>query len=297
MFEVSFWEKVKADDMRPPAGYELDLLIEELEHLLRSPDEHLRDKLAFEILGDWVLAGHCDHDLEDFGDRLCAALFRGLGEREGDGVFGRSFAALCLGLVVERDNAASAVDAEAIQRWLGAFLMWWELENDLRGVVDPKKGVAHAVAHGADTILAFAGSPHVTTPQAKVLLGSMVVRLRCSDGFAFQLGEDDRLAYATMALLHRGDLTLADLKETIAPLAHLGKTEQRTDLDPGAHARLNSLNWLRALYLQLRLGVTAMPWHNDGSRVSRPIADRAEMLAALEDTLRYYSYWFAEGPQ
>lgn len=295
MFEASFWEKIKADDMQVPAEHSKDLLVEELEHLLRSPDGHLRDTIAFEILGDWVLAGLVDHDLEDFGDRMCAALFRGLGDRDNDSVFGRTFAALCLGLAIERDNTASVVDAETLQRWLGAFMMWWELEADLRGAVDAKRGVAHAVAHGADVFLAVARSRHLRPEQSKVLLGSIVVRMRCSDGIAFQLGEDDRLAYATMALLHRGDLTALDLREAISPMCHLGKSEQRIDLDPAAYARLNTLNWLRALYLQLLFGVQGMPWHGESdNHFAKPIAQRPEMLAELERTLRFFSYWFAE---
>jgi len=294
MFAPSFWEKIKADDMRPPGEHSLDLLIEELEHMLRSPEEQIRDGFALEILGDWILAGYCDHDLEDLGDRLCAALFRGLGERGTDTVFGRTFAALVLGLCVERDNTARLLTDEAVQRWLGAFLMWWELEADLRGIVDPAKGVAHAVAHGADVIASVARSRYLARSQAQVLLGSIVVRLRTSDSGALLFGEDDRLAYATMSLLHRGDLGVADLRQAIVPLAHLGRTEQRFDLAPSAYSRLNALNWLRAVYLQLRLGVHPMPWVSDGSHFSRPVPEREQMLLLLEDTLRYYSYWFAD---
>jgi hypothetical protein len=294
MLDASFWEKVKADDMRPPVGYQIDHLIEELEHMLRSPSEQLRDKLALEIMGDWILGGLCDHDLVEIGDRLCAAMFRGLGDRGNDGVFGRSFAVIVLGLAIERDNTAPVAGYEAVQRWLGALLMWWELEADLRGVVDSERGVAHAVAHGADALMAVARSRHVSTEQARVLLGSIVVRLRTSDGIALMLGEDDRLAYATMALLHRGDLLPADFRQALAPLSHIGRSEQRFDLNPGAFTRLNTLNWLRALYLQLRLGVQPMPWHADGSHFVRPVPGREEMLSTLESTLRYYSYWFAD---
>jgi hypothetical protein len=293
MFEASFWEKIKANDMQPPRDQPIDLLIEELEHMLRSPVEQTRDTFALEILGDWVLAGHCDHDLEDLGGRLCAALFRGLGEPESDTVFGRSFSALTLGLCIERDNTIGRLPAETVLQWLGAFLMWWELEADLRGVIDSHKGVAHAVAHGADVIAAVARSRHVPTDQARVMLGSIVVRLRTATSGPLLFGEDDRLAYATMALLHRGDLGVADVRQAIEPLNHLGRTEQRFDLLPSAYARLNSLNWLRALYLQLRLGVQPMPWVADASHFARPVPQRAEMLAALEHTLRFYSYWFA----
>lgn len=294
MLDADFWEKVKADDMRLPEGFQPDLLIEELEHLLRTPDQRLRDGLAFEILTDWVLTGRVDHDLPDFGDRLCAAMFRGLGESQSDSIFGRSYSAAALGMTIERDNAAYVVDPGAVQRWIGAFLMWWELEADLRGVVDPRRGVAHAVAHGADVIASAARSRHLPADQARVLLGSIVIRIRTSSGSAWLLGEDDRLAYATMALLHRGDLSVEDVTQALTPLNHLGRAEARTDLEDGAYARLNALNWLRALYLQLHLGVAPMPWYADDRHFQRPIPQRPQVLAEVAKTLQYYSYWFAD---
>ena len=294
MLDASFWEKVKADDNRPPAGFQRDLLIEELEHMLRSPDERLRDRLAYEILSEWVLTGLVDHDLPDFGDRLCAAMFRGLGEFDSDSVFGRSFAAAMLAMAIERDILAGVADEGAVQRWVGAFLMWWELENDLRGAVDPRRGVAHAVAHGADVIAAAARNRHLPTDQARVLLGSIVVRIRTSAGSAWLLGEDDRLAYATMALLHRGDLSAADLASALTPLHHLGGAEARTDLEGGAYARLNALNWLRALYLQLQMGVAPMPWYADDRHFDRSIPSRQQMLGSVGEALRFYSCWLAD---
>lgn len=294
MLDASFWEKVKADDMRPPAGFEPDLLIEELEHMLRSPDERLRDRLAYEILSEWVLTGRVDHDLSDFGDRLCAAMFRGLGEYDTDSIFGRSFSAAMLAMAMERDIAARVVDAGAIQRWVGAFLMWWELENDLRGAVDPRRGVAHAVAHGADVIATAARNRHIPTDQARVLLGSIVVRLRTSYDSAWLLGEDDRLAYATVSLLHRGDLSAGDLAQALVPLHHLGNAEARTDLEGGAYARLNAMNWLRALYLQLNLGVTTMPWYTEDGHFDRQIPERRQMLDSVAEALQFYSFWLAD---
>jgi Protein of unknown function (DUF2785) len=246
--------------------------------MLRAPDSRLRDGLAFEILTDWVLTGQVDHDLPDFGDRMCAAMFRGLGEYQSDSVFGRSYSAATLGMAIERDNAAYVVDPGTVLRWVGAFLMWWELESDLRGVVDPRRGVAHAVAHGADVIASAARNRHLPADQARVLLGSVVIRIRTSSGAAWLLGEDDRLAYATMALLHRGDLS----------------AEARTDLEDSAYARLNALNYLRALYLQLQLGVAPMPWYADDRHFLRPIPQRQQMLAEVAKALQYYSYWFAD---
>jgi hypothetical protein len=294
MVDVTFWQEIKDDDYRPAPGYPIDELIAELEHMLTFADARQRDEIAFDILGEWLQAGRCDHDLAGLGDRMAAQLLRGIGEVGTDSIFGRSFAALVLGLVVERDNAVGRLTPADVGRWLGGFTMWWELEGDLRGAVDAERGWAHAIAHGADAIAALARSRLIGTEQARALLGSVVIRLRTTDGWVLLAGEDDRLAYATMALLHRGDLTVADLAYVLEPLRTLGRQRLRTDLDPEACAWINTLNWLRALYLQLTLGVMPMPWYALDGYFERPIPQRAQVLATVESALREYSSWFAD---
>jgi len=295
MADVTLWQRIKDDDFRPPAGYAVDELVAELEHMLTYADSRQRDDLAFEILGEWLQAGRCDHDLAGLGDRMAAGLLRGIGEVGTDSIFGRSFSAVVLGLVVERDNAVHRLGPADLARWIGGFTMWWELEGDLRGAVDAQRGWAHALAHGADAIASLARSRLLGTTQARALLGSVVIRLRTTDGWALLASEDDRLAYATMALLHRGDLTVADLSEVLAPLHTLGRQRLRVDLDPEACAWINSLNWLRALDLQLRLGVQPMPWYAPDGHFDRPIPQREHILATVEAALREYSSWFADG--
>ena len=294
MVDVTFWQQIKNEDYRPAPGHPIDELIAELEHMLTFADSRLRDEIAFEILGEWLQAGRCDHDLAGLGDRMAAQLLRGIGEVGTDSIFGRSFAALVLGLVVERDNVVRRLTTAQVRPWLGGFTMWWELEGDLRGAVDAERGWAHAVAHGADAIASLARSRLIGTEQARALLGSVVIRLRTTDGWALLGAEDDRLAYATMALLHRGDLAAADLSYALEPLHILGRQRLRVDLDPEACAWINTLNWLRALYLQLRLGVMPMPWYAADGHFDRPMPQREQMLATVEAALREYSSWFAE---
>lgn len=294
MVDETFWRRIKENDFRPAAEYPVDEQIAELEHMLTYAGSRARDEYAFEILGEWIQAGLCDHDLSGLGDRMAAQLLRGIGEVGTDSVFVRSFAALVLGLVVERDNAVRLVSADDVRPWLGGFTMWWELEGDLRGAVDAERGWAHALAHGADAIASFGRSRHIGTDQARALLGSIVVRLRTTDGWGLFASEDDRLAYAAMSLLHRGDLSATDLAEAIEPLRMLGRADLRIDLDPAAFTRVNTLNWLRALYLQLQLGVQPMPWHAPDRHFDRPIPQHERMLAVVEAVLREYSSWFRE---
>ncbi|MGC5018678.1 DUF2785 domain-containing protein [Micromonospora sp. DT47] len=242
-----------------------------------------------------MLNGVCDADLVGLGDRLVAAMGRGLGEVGTDSVFGRSFAALVLGLVIERDIVAEIVDGETMTQWLNASLDWFSAERDLRGVVDTGRGVAHAPAHAADVIASLARSRHVDTAAAGRLLDALPARLVDTAGTTLLLSEDERLAYATVTLLHRGDLPAGRLERALAPLRELSAVRHRHDLDPRAHARLNAVNYLRALSLQLDLGVRAMPWYAAADHFAAPPPGREAMRAVIADALRPFSFWYADG--
>ncbi|WP_406038288.1 DUF2785 domain-containing protein [Micromonospora sp. NBC_00898] len=294
MIEPKYWERIRSADGVVPTDLPLPRLVAELEDMLALPDAHTRDEIAYEVLGDWVLQGVCDADLVGLGDRLVAAIGRGLGEVGTDSVFGRSFAALVLGLVIERDIVAEIVDGETMTQWLNDFLDWFAAERDLRGVTDPRRGVAHVPAHAADVIATLARSRHVDAAAAGRLLDAIPARLVDTAGTTLLLSEDERLAYASMALLHRGDLPAGRLERAIAPLRELSTVRHRHDLDPRAHARLNAINYLRALYLQLDLGVKAMPWYAADDHFAAPPPDRRAMCAVIADVLRPFSYWYAD---
>lgn len=295
VIDIAYWDQVKAGGTgAAPAGRPLPELLAELESMLAVPDAHVRDELGFDILGDWVMAGVVDGDLAGLGDRMAAALRAGLGDSGTDSVFGRSFAALILGLAVERDNITGRLDSATVRGWCAAGAAWLAAERDLRGVTEPLRGVAHAMAHAADLFASLARSRHTDTAHAQALLDTLTGRLAATGGMRLALSEDERLAYATMALLHRGDIGPDRLRRALAPLAALGAVRHRTDLDPRAWSRLNALDYLRALCLQLECGVRPMPWYAADGHFTRPPADRAALREAVLDALRPFSLWFAE---
>ncbi|HEX6686006.1 MAG TPA: DUF2785 domain-containing protein [Candidatus Limnocylindrales bacterium] len=106
------------------------------------------------------------------------------------------------------------------------------------------------------------------------------------------LSEDERLAYATMALLHRGDISAADLARALDPLRDLAAVRHRLDPNPRAHSRLNAVNYLRALSLQLDLGVRPMPWHDDKSHFAKPPHHRQEQRRVVNDALLPFPHWY-----
>lgn len=153
---------------------------------------------ALELLYTQVASGGRDADLAAFGNRMAAMLRVGLGSKDDDSVFGRSFAVLLLGACVERSVATGGLDETTVHSWCDAFCRWYVAETDTRGYVDGA-GWAHAVAHGADALAAFASSAQLGTAHVERSADVVVERALAEDR-PWCHGEADRLALAVDAL-------------------------------------------------------------------------------------------------
>jgi hypothetical protein len=192
------WAAVLAGDIGVPADRPLTDLVDELCAMLAARDPAVRDDMAYPVLAMWTARGALDGHLAALGERMAARLVDGE-------VQARTFATMILGWVVLRDARTGELDAGAVPRWRDGFTTWWLGERDLRGW-DPELGWLHAVAHGADTVRAFARSPRLDAGDLRGLLDTVVDRLRADDGYLYAHGEDDRLAYALATALTRADL-------------------------------------------------------------------------------------------
>ena len=91
-------------------------------------------------------------------------------------------------------------------------------EPDLRGH-DQTLGWLHAVAHGADTLAAFAGSPLLTASELLMLLDVAAERVHAPTAYHLTQQEDDRLGVAAMTVLLRGAVPTDDACAWIDRLA------------------------------------------------------------------------------
>jgi len=282
---TGYWEGVLAGDREVPGDRELGELTVELAQMLGDTDPRLRHRIAGEVLSTWVQRGVYDNLLAGLGDGLCEGLRVGLGDVGNDTVFRRSFSALVLGAAIERDNAAHLLHPDVVRRWADRGLHWFVAERDLRGHV-AGKGAAHAVAHGADLVAALARSRHLGAEELPVLLDAIVDRLFGSGAERLVFGEDDRLAYATMAVLHRPDL------DRQAALARLIRAATLHERPPDDTARWNTARWLRALHLMLVAGVGPMPWQADPGYFAGHPPYRDDFVEATLEALRGYDAAF-----
>jgi hypothetical protein len=276
---TAFWDRVVAADHALPAGRRPADLAVELVELLGATDPHLRDDLGLGVLTTWVRRGVYDDLLPGLGDGLTDGLRAGLGEQGTRSVLRRSFSAAALAAVLERDNLRPRVSPEAVLAWGDRGLAWLLAEQDLRSHI-PGAGRVQAVAHGADLIGALARSRHLGEGGLMVLLDSIADRLLTPTPDVFAGREEDRLAAAPMALLHRNLVGLDVLEPWVERLA----TGWSSDGEQPASA-VNTVSYARALHLQLLLGVRP-PAGVPADDYARPPAVRVDLLGLLQAALR-----------
>lgn len=268
----AFWQQVLAGGLAVPPDRPLDDMTAELTTLLGSPDPAQRDGLAYPTLEAWIRRGVYDDLLSGLGDGMATGLDVGLGERDTDTVFRRSFSALVLADCIARDTVVTRLPSTKIMEWGDRIASWFLRERDLRGWV-PNKGWAHALAHGADAIGALAESPRLGPPELTVMLDVLADRLLLPAPGLLQSGEPDRLAAATMKVLRRNVVPLKVLEPWVARIV-AGATAHAYDMAVDPYQTTGDAEaFLRALYLQLALA----PGHP---------SVRSDLLLVLVDALR-----------
>lgn len=293
--QLSYWEQIVADGYRVPQGEALDDLTLELVTMLGDPDPRVRDDIAYSVLQAWVNEGIYDELLSGLGDGLVLGFKQGLGEtgeqRDHVGIFRRAYSAAALATVVTRDNAVHALHPAALLTWADRAVAWFLAERDLRGWLYDG-GWAHAVAKGADLLGALAASRYLGKDELIVLLDVIAERLIKPTDYRFTDGEGDRLALATMSLLHR-DLVPADSVESWLTRLSPAWEAEHDGSAPREPWCANTVSYLRSLHVQLLLGVRGTPTQFTSSKPNAAPSVRSDVLIALQNGLRQTEPWYA----
>lgn len=266
------WAEVAAREYAVPEGVYPPDVLDELLGMLASEDPEVRDRQAYSTLAHWMGAGQFDVVLPELGEGANLGL-------EDPSVLLRSFSALVLGEVVQRDAEQPIVPAGLWQSWLERWQDWYPHEPDVRSH-DPSLGWIHAVAHGADTARAFALHPATTSTDLRTILDTLTKRLR-SLPLHLNQTEDDRLALALLAVLSRTELGEGEIRAWLTEYQTLW-TPPAFPLAPGPALAIRTLHSLHTL-LHLRAtvdGVTLRPAYSEAT------------LAAVQNALRsVYPYY------
>ena len=280
---TGYWQEILSKGLAVPGDRRLDDLTAELTTMLGSTDPEQRDGTAYPALSAWIERGVYDDLLAGLGDGMAAGLAVGIGERDTDSVFRRSFSVLALAECLARDNEQHLLPSAKVFDWGDRVASWYLRERDTRGFV-PGKGWAHAIAHGADAIGVLAQSPHFATNELTVLLDVLADRLLMSDSDLLLAGETDRIAAATMQILRRDVVSLKVIDPWVSRIAQdaspFGSTGEH---DPYALAG-NAQAFLRSLHLQLTLA-------------GNPPKVRPDLILSLVDALKATNFPFLSLPE
>lgn len=292
--QPSYWERVVAEGFRLPQGAALDQLTIDLVSMLGDVDSHVRDDIAYSVLQTWIREGVYDDLLIGLGDGLALGMRKGLGEDGTPSVLRRSFSAAVLAEVIARDNVTHGLHPAAVLTWADQAVAWFVAERDLRGWI-PSQGWANAIAHGADVLGALSASRHLGADELPVLLDVIAERLCTPTPHRFAAGEEQRLAFATMSVLHRDLVTIEALEGWLERIGQAWRDDSAPP-SPAAAARENTIDYLRALHLQLLLGVRGTPAQNIASSAKPMPAVRSDLLIALQRSLRSSAPWLYRQP-
>lgn len=183
-------------------------LLAALTTLLEAPEPEVRDDLAFTLLAKWLVRDRVVPVAERH--QLLEAWLPKLRVVDGappDAVVGRSFAALCLGLLVALDNQEPWLSPAEFARLQAAAVDYLRAEPDVRGF-DDRLGWVHSVAHTADLLKFLARSEHLQPAGQTVLLDAIADKLQATT-LPLTCGEDERLARAVLSLAARDDFDAA----------------------------------------------------------------------------------------
>lgn len=287
---TTYWEQVLADGCRVPEE-PLDDLTAEVVGMLGDPDPYVRDGISLSVLEAWIADGVYDSLLAGLGDGLVGGLRVGAGEDVGDDVFRRSYSALALACVIARDNEAHVLPRQTVLAWADRSVSWLMHERDLRGWV-PEHGWAFALGHGADLFAHLFASRHLGREELAVLVEVVADRLLKPTAYDLRHGEPDRLAFATMSLLHRDLVPIDALERWVDRMATVFGSERPLQPDAPSYAiTANVAHFLRALHTQLLLGVRYTPAQDRvGHPAGVPVV-RADLVIALQRAIRASAPW------
>ncbi|MFD1851816.1 DUF2785 domain-containing protein [Oceanobacillus bengalensis] len=232
----------------------LDQLIDRMLDNIGSVDSELRDTLIFNtfgslILEDYLTKKQMEHILED----CLSYLFLDIGQKESDSVFTRSFSALVIGLILEKDRQQRFLSDDVLIQVFEESITYLRLENDIRGYVKGK-GWAHSIAHGADLLTEAIRHPHFNIVLSSKCLEIIKICLfkESTSEAPYVDDEEERLIFAVEALMEKG-LTDSDIAIWVLSISN----ELKELLENEGYRlsffwkRTNVVNFLRGFYFRL----------------------------------------------
>ena len=283
MMDKIFWRTLMQNDYTIPSGYTAEELTTKIFSYLEGSDPELRDDIGYTVFANFLELGYYDQEtIRAYITQLMAKLDEGIGERETDSVFLRSFSALFLAEIIHNDNKAPRLDKETIRSVLARALWYLAAEQDVRGRVSEEKGWAHSAAHTADLLNVLSRNPHTNKDDLQRILNAIADKILSTRYQLYCYDEDERLVSAVISVLDRDilDLTfITDWLNTFAQPGWLSSWKEMFRDEETCLAHLNTKIFLRSLHFRLLINES-------------PPAISHKLLPLLADAIRTVTAWY-----
>lgn len=229
----------------------IDSLIEKMLDQIGSVDPELRDELIYSTFGELILNDHLTPKQMNHIQKTCLdKLFTEIGQVEDDSVFTRSFAALVITLILNKDRQKKFLSHSTLTDTFKSSLRYLRLEKDIRGHVDGK-GWAHSIAHGADLLAECIRNPSFNIELSEDCLETIKYCLfkESIKDTPYIDDEEERLTFAIEALLEK---RLSEEELTKRTSTILSELEESEDSSLAYYRKKsNVIHFYQALYFRL----------------------------------------------
>ena len=254
--------EVKDNDYNVPSGVDVDGVIADMLKFIGHTDAELRDGLIYKTFMQWgeykgvFSAEQMKHILN-----TCLSethLFFGIGEKDTDSVFTRSFSSLIISVALCMHDENPFLTVKDIHDIKEIVLRYIEQEKDYRGYVDGK-GWAHSVAHISDALCNLAGCSQAIDVDDEYSIGregllevlQAIKTLVCIKDCVYSAEEDERLAGSFMFVAYREVLRNEELIAWIDSFNMADNEYWKGTMPDDYYLYVNRKNFMRSLYFKL----------------------------------------------
>jgi len=241
--------QIENDEYKVPAtmnAYEIGL---EMMKYIGDIDSELRDNLIYSTFAEWIDRGEFTEEQVRELLHICLDdqhLFYGIGEKETDSVFTRTFSVLIIPLVMGKDSDQPFLSKEDVMLIKNKLIQYIDLEQDYRGYVEVK-GWAHAIAHVSDGLEAIARSPFLEREDLVNIINAIQPKFLVNN-YVYINKEDERNVSAIISVFNRELLTDHEIHSWIQSLGEKKKVGDHPEDDI---QYMNMKCLLRSLYFRI----------------------------------------------
>lgn len=228
-----------------------ELLLKGMVLNIGNPNPYIRDKLIYNAFLEIITKNYLTNaQLKNLFEQLVTNqyfLYK-IGSKNDDTVYKRSFSALTLGILINKDKEQSFLEKSHISFSVDKTCFFLLNEQDRRGFTN-EKGWAHSIAHCADLLDEIVTHPLFEQNLYDKTLESILFCV--NDPFVYEDDEIERLSTPSAALINRYGLSQEYLSMIDRLISTFLSKKSYSYLDTRMIS--NVRNYLSAVYFKVNL--------------------------------------------